>query len=179
MRAIRVASAALLGAAALTFSAPAAVASVGDDHYVMSNGYSVLPSTIAAGGQVTLQVDRNASGCKGAVTVSSGVFDTVTIPHGSSSASAMVDWDAKPGASYRVTFSCGGLSAIKDLMIAGGRPVNPTPVPLNPYQGVHAGEGGSIAGFDLKEIGLGAALIAGSVGTAYYLSRRRTGEDGA
>jgi hypothetical protein len=43
---------------------------------------------------------------------------------------------------------------------------------------VHAGEGGTVAGFDLKEIGLGAALIAGSVGAAYHFSRRRTGEDG-
>ncbi|GHD88069.1 hypothetical protein [Streptomyces naganishii] len=44
--------------------------------------------------------------------------------------------------------------------------------------GVRAGEGGTIAGFDLKEIGMGTALIGGSVGAAYYLSRRRTGEEG-
>ncbi|QKW24711.1 hypothetical protein HUT11_33380 [Streptomyces seoulensis] len=44
--------------------------------------------------------------------------------------------------------------------------------------GVRAGEGGTIAGFDLKEIGLGTALIGGSVGAAYCLSRRRTGEEG-
>ncbi|MFI1164569.1 hypothetical protein ACH4UM_13305 [Streptomyces sp. NPDC020801] len=44
--------------------------------------------------------------------------------------------------------------------------------------GVRAGEGGTIAGFDLKEIGMGTALIAGSLGAAYYLSRRRTGEEG-
>jgi hypothetical protein len=42
---------------------------------------------------------------------------------------------------------------------------------------VHAGEGGTLAGFDLKEIGLGAALIAGSLGVAYHFSRRRTDED--
>ncbi|MFH0172733.1 hypothetical protein ACIA6D_01750 [Streptomyces cacaoi] len=177
MRAIRVASAALLGVTALTFSAPAAVASDDDNHYVMSNGYSVLPSTIAAGGQVTLQVDRNASGCRSSVTVSSGVFDAVVIPRGSSSAVVTVDWDAKAGASYRVTFACGGISAVKELTISGGRPGDPTapyPVP----QGVHAGEGGTVAGFDLEEIGLGAALIVGSVGTAYYFSRRRAAEDG-
>lgn len=51
----------------------------------------------------------------------------------------------------------------------------PYPVP----RGVHAGEGGTVAGFDLKEIGLGAALIVGSVGTAYHFSRRRAaGDDG-
>jgi hypothetical protein len=44
--------------------------------------------------------------------------------------------------------------------------------------GVRAGEGGTIGGFDLKEIGMGTALIAGSLGAAYYLSRRRTGEEG-
>lgn len=45
--------------------------------------------------------------------------------------------------------------------------------------GVRAGEGGTIAGFDLKKVGMGTALIAGSVGTAYYLSRRRTDEEGS
>ncbi|MER6958157.1 hypothetical protein [Streptomyces sp. NPDC000618] len=168
MRAIRVASAALLGVTALTFCASAAVAD-DDDHYVMSNGYSVLPSAVAAGGQVTVEVDRHTSGCRSSVTVTSEVFDAVVIPRGSSSAVVLVDRDARAGASYRVTFSCGGLSAVKELTIVGGRPVP---------QGVHAGEGGSVAGFDLEEIGLGAALIAGSVGAAYYFSRRRAGEDG-
>ncbi|MFF5188064.1 hypothetical protein ACFY30_30635 [Streptomyces sp. NPDC000345] len=176
MRAIRVASAALLGLTALALTAPAAVASDGDDHYVMSNGYSVLPATVVASGQVTLRVDRSASGCRGSVTVSSGVFDAVTIPKGSSSAVALVDWDAKAGAMYRVTFSCGGVSAVKELTIAAGRPA---PVPYPVPQGVRAGEGGTVAGFDLKEIGLGAALIAGSLGAAYRLSRRRDGADAA
>ncbi|MDH6220728.1 hypothetical protein [Streptomyces pseudovenezuelae] len=176
MRAIRVASAALLGISALALSAPAAVASGGGN--ITPFGFSVLPSTIAAGGQVTLQLNRDG-GCRGAATVTSGVFDTVTIRPGQSSATAMVDWDAKPGAMYQVTFACDGASGSTDLTIAGGRPVNPTPVPLNPYRGVHAGEGGSIAGFDVKEIGMGAALIVGSVGAAYHFSRRRTGEDGA
>ncbi|MFJ9021949.1 hypothetical protein ACIRPU_18570 [Streptomyces sp. NPDC102259] len=178
MHAIRVASAALLGVTALTFSAPAAVASDDDNHYVMSNGYSVLPSTVAAGGQVSLQVDRDTSGCRSSVTVSSGVFDAVVIPRGSSSAVTRVDWDAQPGASYRVTFACGGISAVKELTISGGRPVDLTPTPYPLPQGVHAGEGGTVAGFDLEEIGLGAALIAGSVGAAYWFSRRRADEDG-
>ncbi|MCI3278007.1 hypothetical protein [Streptomyces cylindrosporus] len=176
MRAIRVASAALLGACALAVSAPAAVAG-----NITPFGFSVLPSTIAAGGQVTLQLNRDG-GCKGPATVTSAVFDTVTIPTGQSSRTAMVDWDAKPGAVYQVTFTCDGVSGSTDLTIAGGRPVGPTPVPINPVspnRGVHAGEGGSIAGFDLREIGLGAALIAGSVGAAYHFSRRRTGQDGA
>ena len=52
-------------------------------------------------------------------------------------------------------------------------------MPLEPDRGVHAGEGGSLAGFDAKELGMGALLIVGSVGAAYYFSRRRGGEDGA
>ncbi|MET7473627.1 hypothetical protein ABZT17_04560 [Streptomyces sp. NPDC005648] len=185
MRAIRVASAALLGVCALTLSAPAAVASGGGN--ITPFGFSVLPSTIAAGGQVTLQLNRDG-GCRGPATVTSAVFDAVTIPPGRSAATATVDWDAKPGATYQVTFTCDGVSGSTALTIAGGRPVGPTPLPINPVnpiaplnpdRGVRAGEGGSIAGFDLKEIGLGAALIAGSVAAAYHFSRRRTGEGGA
>ncbi|MET7571386.1 hypothetical protein ABZT04_23205 [Streptomyces sp. NPDC005492] len=182
MRAIRVASAALLGISALAFSAPAAVAKGDGNHNITPFGFSVLPSTIAAGGQVTLRLDRDNGGCRGSATVSSGVFDTVRIPHGQSSATAMVDWDARPGAVYEVTFTCGGESGSTSLTIASGR-TNHDIEPLQPAhqmpRGVHAGEGGSIAGFDLKELGIGAALITGSVGAAYHFSRRRTGEDGA
>ncbi|WP_405824836.1 hypothetical protein OG241_46715 [Streptomyces sp. NBC_01390] len=174
MHAIRVASAALLGVTALAFAAPAAQAAVMNND-VTSFGFSVVPSTIAAGGQVTLRVD----GCNDDTRVSSGVFDPVTIPKGHKSARANVDWDAKPGASYRVTFNCGGESGRTDLTIAIGRPSEPTQYPLPVQRGVHAGEGGSVAGFDLKEIGLGAALIAGSLTVAYRLSRRRTGDDNA
>ena len=174
MRAIRVASAALLGVTALTFTAPAAFAGDRDDHGITPFAFSVQPSTIAAGGQVSLLLKREG-GCKGSATVTSGVFDTVTIPPGQSSATAMVDWDARPGAVYDVTFSCGGASGSTGLTIAGGRPVTPTPVPLQ--RGVRAGVGGSAGGFDLKEIGMGAALIAGSVGAAWYMTRRRTSSD--
>ncbi|KUO17501.1 cupredoxin domain-containing protein [Streptomyces dysideae] len=172
MRAIRVASAALLGVTPLACSAPTAVAG-----NITPFDFSVQPSTIPAGGQVTLRLDRNDGGCKGPATVTSAVFDTVTIPPGRSRARAVVDWDAKPAATYQVTFSCDGASGSTDLTIAGGRPTSrPVPQPLH-SRGVHAGEGGTAAGFDLKEIGLGAALIAGSVGAAYHFSRRRQGED--
>ncbi|BBC38379.1 uncharacterized protein SGFS_096730 [Streptomyces graminofaciens] len=172
MRAIRVASAALLGATALCLTPPAAHAAPTGD--ITSFGFSVLPSTIAAGGQVTLRVDN----CDSHTTVSSGVFDTVTIPKGQSSATAKVDWDAKPGAVYEVTFQCGKESGQTDLTIAGGTPTHhPTHVPP---RGSHAGAGGTAAGFDLREIGLGAALVAGSLGVTWRLSRRRpAGEDGS
>ncbi|ELP67267.1 hypothetical protein ACKI1I_35965 [Streptomyces turgidiscabies] len=174
MHAIRVASAALLGVTALGFAAPAAQAAVMSND-VTSFGFSVVPSTVAAGGQVTLRVD----GCNDDTRVSSGVFDPVTIPKGHSSARAKVDWDAKPGAAYRVTFNCGGESGHTDLTIAIGHPGEPTQYPLPIQRGVHAGEGGSVAGFDLEEIGLGAALIAGSLTVAYGFSRRRAGDDNA
>ncbi|MFF1724100.1 hypothetical protein [Streptomyces sviceus] len=177
MRAIRVASAALLGVTALALSAPAAVATGDTD--ITPFGFSVVPSTIAPGGQVALLLERDHGGCKGSATVTSGVFDTVTIPPFKSYATAGVDWDAKPGAVYRVTFTCDGVSGSTGLTIAGGRRGGPTPVPLNPDRGAHAGAGGSIADFDAKELGIGALLIAGSIGAAYHFSRRRTGDDGA
>ncbi|MER7408314.1 hypothetical protein ABT373_39155 [Streptomyces sp. NPDC000070] len=181
MRAICVASASavLLGAGALTSCVPADAAVQTDF------GFSVEPSTVAAGGQVTLRVERNEA-CQGEAAVSSPVFDVVAIPPEKSSATARVDWDAKPGAVYDVEFVCDESSGTARLTIAGGRPTHhPTHHPTrhpsdhhrHPSKGVHAGEGGTLAGFDLKEIGLGAVLIAGALGTAYHFARRRTDED--
>ncbi len=174
MRAIRIGSAALLGATALACSAPTAVASGG---YITPFGYTVLPSAVGPGRPVTLFLDRADGGCKGPATITSAVFDTVTIPPRHTRTTAVVDVDARPGASYRVTFTCGGASASTDLTIAGGRPVGSGPLPV-PRHGVHAGEGGSFAGFSGKNVGLGAVLIAGSLGTAYHFTRRRTGAAG-
>ena len=57
---------------------------------------------------------------------------------------------------YDVTFTCDGSSGTARLTIAGGRPDDPThQCRCHPDRGVHAGEGGTLAGFDLKEIGLG------------------------
>ncbi|PZT71131.1 hypothetical protein DN402_02395 [Streptomyces sp. SW4] len=189
MRAIPVASVALLGACALSACVPANAAM----DNVTPFGFSVLPSTVAPGGEVTLRVDRDG-GCKGPATVTSPVFDRVTIPPRQTSAKAVVDWDARPGAVYQVSFTCDGATGTTSLTIAGGRPSpSPTHSPADPthhphhpddhhkhpQKGVHAGEGGSVAGFDLGNIGLGAALIAGAVGAAYHFSRRRDGEEGA
>lgn len=165
MRAIRVATAALLGVAALSLTAPAAHAARSGDF--TSFGFDVVPSTIAPGGKVTLSVD----GCHRRTTVSSGVFDTVIIPRGGSSTTATVDRDARPGTVYEVTFRCGDESGRADLTLATGHPTHhPT---HHPSRGSHAGAGGILAGFDLQEIGLGAALVAGSLGAAWHWSRRR------
>ncbi|MFD4508511.1 hypothetical protein [Streptomyces sp. NPDC058457] len=261
MRAIRVASAALLGVGALALSTPAILASDSGDGGRDGTpfGFRVTPSTVTAGGRVSLHLDRD-SGCRGAATVTSGVFDTVRIPSERDSMTATVDRSAKSQASYRVTFNCDGSSASTELAIAsgtsaghgdghtdgrtdghadgnghaddqsggndggrtdgrtdsstGGHSDDPTddstdsrtdastdsradagtdgrtdggsgsgeslnPQPIPPGRGVQAGEGGSIGGFDLREIGLGAVLVLGSVGTAYRRSRRHARGDGA
>ncbi|MFI9800875.1 hypothetical protein [Streptomyces sp. NPDC052302] len=170
MRAIRVASAALLGFGALAATAPAAHAS-GDDSGFWAR---VVPSVVEPGGQVRL----HANGCAQSVTVASGVFDTVVIPRWRTTARVTVDRDAKRGAVYEVSFYCGTFWQSADLRIAGGRP-DPGHRPGLPDKGVKAGAGGTFAGFDLKEIGLGAALVAGAIGTAYHLSRRRADESDA
>lgn len=171
MRAIRVASAALLTASALALTAPTASAAAVGEENVTAFGFSISPKTIAAGGQVTLNVD----GCDdGDTKVTSGVFDDTTIPKGQKSATAQVFWDAKPGAMYEVTFTCNGSnpgSDKTDLTIATGRPDG-----SSHHKGVKAGIGGSLGGLDLHEIALGSALILGTLGTAYYKTRRRTGE---
>ncbi|MGW1619753.1 hypothetical protein [Streptomyces sp. NPDC002172] len=239
MRAIRVASAALLGLGALALCAPVILASDtggGGRDGRPSFGFRVTPTTVAAGGRVSLHLDRG-SGCRGAATVTSGLFDTVRIPSERDSVTAAVDRTAQSQASYRVTIVCDGTSASTELAIASstsaghgdghpdgtsagdgrtdertdargesdssGNSNNSTdsradsaaaggtdsggsdsrqalnPQPLPPGRGVQAGEGGSIDGFDLEEIGLGAALVVGSVGSAYRRSRRHADEDGA
>ncbi|GAB1326179.1 hypothetical protein [Streptomyces sennicomposti] len=126
MRVIGVVSAAVLGVSALTFAAPAALASGGDGHSYGSDGG-----------------DRSYGG---------GSYGGGGGGYGGGS--------DEGGGGYG-----GGRGG------GGGKPEH--------FQhGVRAGEGGTIAGFDLKEIGMGTALIGGSVGAAYYLSRRRTSEEG-
>ena len=115
MRAIRAASAALLGVAALALTAP--VPRRRRPHgNITPFGFTVSPSTVAPGGTVTLAL----SDCGRPATVSSGVFDTVTVPTGRS-VTATVDGDARPGARYQVTFTCGGQSGTTGLAIARGR----------------------------------------------------------
>ncbi|MEV6759989.1 hypothetical protein AB0N16_04910 [Streptomyces sp. NPDC051105] len=125
MHAIRLASAALLGVGALVLGAPAALtddrADGGrDSGRSASFGVHVTPSTVSAGGRVSLRLNRD-DGCRGAATVSSDVFDTVRIPAGRDSAAATVHRDARTQASYRVTFDCDGTSGSTELSIAGNR----------------------------------------------------------
>ncbi|MFI2347731.1 hypothetical protein ACH492_11930 [Streptomyces sp. NPDC019443] len=114
MRAIRVASLALMGTAALTVGAPAALAA--DEGDITPSGFTVTPSTVAPGGTVTL----NAAECEvPTVTVSSGVFETVTLDEGHPG-TVKIDAKAEPGAEDEVTFDCNGEKVTTALAISSG-----------------------------------------------------------
>ncbi|MEW1902438.1 hypothetical protein [Streptomyces sp. NPDC086147] len=115
MRAIRAAaSAVLLGAAAVMTAGPAALADEGAGA-VTPFGFSVTPETVAPGGTVTLA----SEGCEvPSVTVTSGVFDTVTLEEGRPG-TATVDFGAKAGARYEITFDCQGERGTAALTVAG------------------------------------------------------------
>ncbi|MFD3554239.1 hypothetical protein ACFWWA_19380 [Streptomyces goshikiensis] len=169
---------------------------------VTSFGFTITPSTVAPGGQTVLSV----SGCNAAyATVSSGIFDTVSIARGQT-ARVTVDRDARRGAVYSVSFTCNGETGSADLTIAGGTarpttsstaglsrnstapaprgtvPAAPVPAASAPAAsgsaalGVRGGLGGSVAGMDPLELGAGAAFfLAAAAGTAYAVRRRGAG----
>ncbi|MGV9245290.1 hypothetical protein [Streptomyces sp. NPDC003710] len=112
MRAIRVASVALLGVTALGCAGPGTV-SQGQGN-LNSFGYDLQPARIGPGERVNLPV----KGCDDNATVHSDAFDTVTIPKGRTYATAVVNRNARPGTDYDVTFQCGRQSGHKRLAIA-------------------------------------------------------------
>ncbi|MFE5793860.1 hypothetical protein ACFQ8C_14965 [Streptomyces sp. NPDC056503] len=205
MRATRTASAALLVTAAVALSAPAASAGdgidtgldtgigidtgvgldtdtdtglgLGLDTGITSFGFSVTPRTVAPGGTVTLTSD----GCEApSVTVTSGIFDTVTLAEGRPGR-ATVDLDAQTGAEYEIAFDCKGERGTTTLTVAHGTtpPPPPAPVtpvkPMPPHKGVKAGFGSSTGSdaLGVAELATGAVLIAAATGAAIALTRRR------
>ncbi|MER5890408.1 hypothetical protein ABT160_41830 [Streptomyces sp. NPDC001941] len=174
MRAIRPAAALLMTAAAVTLSASAASAADApkDQRKAAGGTYLVTPSTVAAGGRVQL----TAPGCSATATASSGIFDTVTIPPGGA-ATATVDWDAKKGAMYTVSFTCpGGTSGTAEVTVAGGSAApttSSTSVPATP-RGVRGGLGGSVGVMDAGELAAGTALVVAAATGVVYVMRRRT-----
>ncbi len=149
----------LLGAGALTLLAPSAAFAAPDGASSTFNP-TITPSVIAPGGRVTL----GAGGCTGETTVSSGIFDTATIPSGSTTATATVDSDARRGAVYAVTFTCGstGTSRNVNLTITGGATSSPTPTTVPTASstalvpgGVRGGLGGSSGTTDTVEVAAG------------------------
>ncbi|WP_265863233.1 hypothetical protein [Streptomyces sp. SKN60] len=149
----------------------------GTGHNITSFGFSVTPSTVAPGGTVTLKAD----GCEvPSVKVESGVFDTVTLNEGHQG-TATVDFDAKVGAQYEVTFDCKGERGTTTLTIAGGGGHKPD-TSTGARKGVRAGFGsGGTDGIGTTETVTGGVLIAGALGAAVVLMRRRepTGTDGS
>lgn len=173
MRAIHLAPVALLGATALALTAPAATAyAMTSEGALSATGFTVAPSVIAPGGQVTLA----ARGCSTAATASSGVFDSVTIPRGGSAA-ATVDWDARPGAAYEVTFICNTspTSTAKVTLSVAEAAHSPTPdsTPLSP-NGVQGGLGGAFGSMSVAEIAGGTALaVVAATGAVFVVGRRK------
>ncbi|AJF68496.1 hypothetical protein [Streptomyces vietnamensis] len=184
MRAIRAASTALLGAAAIALAAPAALAADGAPATnprapgaKAPGDFVVSPSVVAPGGRLTL----SAPGCASTATASAGIFDTVTIAPGAT-ASATVDADAKRGAVYTVLFNCtGGVQDTVALTISGTPTATPTisatiltPPRPTPPRGVMGGLGGSMAPTSTEIAAGGALTLAAVGGTAYVVIRRRS-----
>ncbi|WP_086830651.1 hypothetical protein [Streptomyces sp. NRRL B-24572] len=179
MRAIRAASTALLGAAAIALAAPAALAADGAPATnprapgaKAPGDFVVSPSVVAPGGRLTL----SAPGCASTATASAGIFDTVTIAPGAT-ASATVDADAKRGAVYTVLFNCtGGVQDTVALTISGTPTATPTisATILTPPRGVMGGLGGSMAPTSTEIAAGGALTLAAVGGTAYVALRRRS-----
>ncbi|KOY55396.1 hypothetical protein [Streptomyces sp. XY332] len=190
MGAIRTNATALLSAGATgavlalgVLGAPSATAA--EAQPVTSFGFAITPSTVAPGGRTVLSV----TGCNAAyATVSSGVFDTVSIARGQT-ARVTVDRDARRGAVYSVSFTCNGETGSADLTITGGttRPTTSSTSTATARSntsvtststggaslGVRGGLGGSVAGMDTRELGAGTGLfLAAAGGTAYALRRR-------
>ncbi|WP_424210865.1 hypothetical protein ACN20G_01515 [Streptomyces sp. BI20] len=136
---------------------------------ITSFGFALSPSTVAPGGAVVLSV----TGCNAAsATVSSGVFDSVSIPRGRT-ARVTVDRDARRGAQYSVSFTCNGETGSAALTIAGGTTTLPTTASTAVARGVRGGLGGSVAGMDTTTIGAGIGLsLAGAAGLAFAARRR-------
>lgn len=193
MRAIRLASTAAataLGVVTLTGLGTSALAADGDSGSDRAGrgaaaapyAFSVTPSSIAAGGQVTL----SAGGCPGSATASSAAFGTVVVRPGQT-ARATVSSPVDPGASYDVRFSCPGSAPESVSLTIVGTGSAPTTsstslpktsasplVSASAVRGVRGGLGGSIGDMDTTRVAGGAALVALAVAGSCYAVRRRS-----
>ncbi|MEU6945095.1 hypothetical protein ABZ957_07635 [Streptomyces sp. NPDC046316] len=135
-------------------------------------GFSVTPATVAPGGTVTLTSD----GCEASsVTVTSGVFDTVTLTEGRAG-TATIDVEAKIAAEYEVTFDCKGRKGTAPLTItAGSTGHSAGGHDTGADKGVKAGFGGGAGELGATEVATGTALIAGALGGGGMLLMRRRG----
>lgn len=191
-------AAAAVGAVAAGLTATVATAQSHEDD-ITSFGFTVSPRTVTPGGRVDLTV----TGCDKEATASSGVFDKTTLGMGGGTQSAQVrvDLDAKPGAVFDVTFTCGAESGTAPLTIVAGaaagatsgpsqepgkeaappaRPAQPgketvrpvRPAPVKPTRPARGGLGGSQEDHTAMLSGGAGLTAAGAFGGVLLLRRR-------
>ncbi|MFJ2635360.1 hypothetical protein ACIO6U_25895 [Streptomyces sp. NPDC087422] len=149
-------------ALALALAAPAARADSG----LTSFGFGVSPTTVVPGGKVTL----TATDCVGQATASApALFGDVTLGKGHGSgqvATATVDGEAKPGARYVVTFTCGSQRGTAALTVAAGTTSTGTAsTGTKPTGAVRTGAvrtdlGGDVSAPNAREVLAGGVLVA-------------------
>ncbi|MDT0309937.1 hypothetical protein RM780_23715 [Streptomyces sp. DSM 44917] len=142
-------------------------------------GFSVSPAAVRPGGAVDLTVTNCT---RYEATAESAVFDRVVLgmPGELQSARTTVDADARVGATYDVTFTCGPESGTAPLTILAAT-TSPSPTgtatassTVLPTRGARAGVGGTQSGGDtLLWAGAGVTLTALAAG--FVLFRRRAG----
>ncbi|RKN04409.1 hypothetical protein [Streptomyces radicis] len=175
-------AAAGLSATFFTVGAPAALAHApaqGDD---VSFGFSVSPAAVRPGGAVDLTVTNCT---RFEATAESAVFDEVVLgmPGQLQSARTTVDADARVGAEFDVTFTCGPETGTATLTILAAT-ASPTPTSTvtttatstaSPTRGAQAGVGGSQDDDGDTMLWAGAGLTAAAVTGGVVLARRRAG----
>ncbi|MFF7198133.1 hypothetical protein ACFZAM_31055 [Streptomyces sp. NPDC008079] len=162
-------------ALALALAAPAARA----DSDLTSFGFGVSPTTVVPGGKVTL----TATDCAGRATASApALFGDVTLGKGHGPgqvATATVDGEAKPGARYDVTFTCGSQRGTAALTVAAGTTSTGTtstgtkPTAAVRTGAVRTGLGGDVSAPNAREILAGGVLVA-AAGVLVVRRRRAT-----
>ncbi|WP_406264285.1 hypothetical protein OHT93_03995 [Streptomyces sp. NBC_00191] len=174
MRAIHVASLALIGTAALALGAPAALA---DDGSSITSFGSTLPPTAAAQGDTgTL----NATECEAGYDITSDCLGGT----GTAPLTAADESDLNTG-STQFTEPTDTAEANDATETTGkaepARPMEPVEPaksfrPVKPGGGVKGGTGGSFADLSPTQISVGSALIAGALaGGGVLILRRPTG----
>ncbi|WP_328681073.1 hypothetical protein OG905_36030 [Streptomyces sp. NBC_00322] len=174
MRAIRVASLALIGTAALALGAPAALADDGSS--ITSFGSTLPPTTAAPGDTETL----NATECEAEYDLTSECLGgTGTAPLTAADGS---DLHTGPTEFAEPTDTTGATDTAETTGKAEpAKPMEPVEPakpaksfrPVKPGGGVKGGTGGSFADLSPTQIGVGSALIAGALAGGGVLMLRR------
>ncbi|TDC25020.1 hypothetical protein E1265_08030 [Streptomyces sp. 8K308] len=141
-------------------------------------GFSLSPQTVARGGAVDLTV----TGCtEFEATAESAVFDRVALgmPGETQSARTTVDADARVGAQFTVTFTCGSETGNATLTIASPT-ASPSPTGSTtassttlPTRGAQAGVGGGSRSDDSTMLLAGAGVSMAAVTATVIVIRRR------